>query len=145
MDLKQEITRTENLETKLAKGITNINNVIVRGGGVQSTSVAEVAENIRNMLGQYKKIAIIDFSPTTSVKLNINFNPTKFIIILKNIRNGDCVAIDSNLGFKLTLVNLRVDIKSTDIKYNNDTKVLTLDPERFNLYDFVMERVIAIE
>lgn len=114
-------------------------------GGVQSTSVAEVAENIRNMLGQYKKIAIIDFSPTTSVKLNINFNPTKFIIILKNIRNGDCVAIDSNLGFKLTLVNLRVDIKSTDIKYNNDTKVLTLDPERFNLYDFVMERVIAIE
>ena len=33
MNLKQEITRTENLETKLAKGITNINNVIVRGGG----------------------------------------------------------------------------------------------------------------
>lgn len=32
MDLKQEITRTENLETKLKKGITNINNVIVRGG-----------------------------------------------------------------------------------------------------------------
>ena len=32
MNLKQEITRTENLETKLAKGITNINNVIVRGG-----------------------------------------------------------------------------------------------------------------
>lgn len=145
MNLKEQITRTENLEIKLQKEMTNINNVIVRGGGVQSTSVAEVAENIRNMLGQYKKIAIIDFSPTTSVKLNINFNPTKFIIILKNIRNGDCVAIDSNLGFKLTLVNLRVDIKSTDIKYNNDTKVLTLDPERFNLYDFVMERVIAIE
>ena len=32
MNLKQEITRTEILETKLAKGITNINNVIVRGG-----------------------------------------------------------------------------------------------------------------
>lgn len=33
MNLKQEITRTENLETKLQKGITNINNVIVREGG----------------------------------------------------------------------------------------------------------------
>ena len=33
MNLKQEITKTENLETKLKKGITNINNVIVRGGG----------------------------------------------------------------------------------------------------------------
>ena len=32
MSLKQEITRTENLEIKLQKGITNINNVIVRGG-----------------------------------------------------------------------------------------------------------------
>lgn len=32
MDLKREITKTENLETKLKKGITNINNVIVRGG-----------------------------------------------------------------------------------------------------------------
>lgn len=33
MNLKQEITRTENLETKLQKGIMNINDVIVRGGG----------------------------------------------------------------------------------------------------------------
>lgn len=33
MSLKQEITRTENLETKLQRGITNINDVIVRGGG----------------------------------------------------------------------------------------------------------------
>ena len=33
MDLKNEITRTENLEIKLQKGITNINDVIVRGGG----------------------------------------------------------------------------------------------------------------
>lgn len=32
MDLKEQINRTGNLETKLAKGITNINNVIVRGG-----------------------------------------------------------------------------------------------------------------
>ena len=39
MNLKQEITRTENLETKLKKGITNINNVIVRGGGVYNLQV----------------------------------------------------------------------------------------------------------
>ena len=32
MSLKEQITKTENLETKLQKGITNINNVIVRGG-----------------------------------------------------------------------------------------------------------------
>ena len=32
MSLKEQITRTENLETKLKKGITNINNVIVRRG-----------------------------------------------------------------------------------------------------------------
>ena len=32
MNLKEQITRTENLETKLQKGITNINDVIVRGG-----------------------------------------------------------------------------------------------------------------
>ncbi len=32
MDLKEQINRTENLETKLKKGITNINDVIVRGG-----------------------------------------------------------------------------------------------------------------
>ena len=145
MNLKQNITETNNLKNNVKIINNQINETIVRGGGYTSNSLAEKPKRIESMLGQYKKIAIIDFSPTTSVKLNINFNPTKFIIILKNIRNGDCVAIDSNLGFKLTLVNLRVDIKSTDIKYNNDTKVLTLDPERFNLYDFVMERVIAIE
>lgn len=145
MNLKQNITETDNLKNNVKIINNQINETIVRGGGYTSNSLAEKPKRIESMLGQYKKIAIIDFSPTTSVKLNINFNPTKFIIILKNIRNGDCVAIDSNLGFKLTLVNLRVDIKSTDIKYNNDTKVLTLDPERFNLYDFAMERVIAIE
>ena len=32
MDLKEQINRTENLETKLKKGITNINDVIVRWG-----------------------------------------------------------------------------------------------------------------
>lgn len=33
MNLKEQITRTENLEIKLQKEMTNINNVIVRGGG----------------------------------------------------------------------------------------------------------------
>lgn len=143
-NLKNTITKTDTLKNNLKTVTNKIKQSIIRGGS-DFKSLAEKTKRIESMLGQYKKIAIIDFSPTTSVKLNINFNPTKFIIILKNIRNGDCVAIDSNLGFKLTLVNLRVDIKSTDIKYNNDTKVLTLDPERFNLYDFAMERVIAIE
>lgn len=32
MNLKEQITRTENLEIKLQKGITNINDIIVRGG-----------------------------------------------------------------------------------------------------------------
>lgn len=31
MNLKEQITRTENLEIKLQKGITNINDIIVRG------------------------------------------------------------------------------------------------------------------
>lgn len=33
MNLKEQITRTENLEIKLQKEMTNINNVIVRGWG----------------------------------------------------------------------------------------------------------------
>lgn len=84
MNLKQEITKTENLETKLKKGITNINDVIVRGGGVQSTSVAEVPENITKMLGQYKKIAIGNankkFTQVTSeqtINLNLTFKPSR--------------------------------------------------------------------
>lgn len=86
MSLKEQITRTENLETKLKKGITNINNVIVRGGGVQSTSVAEIPENINKMLGNYKKIAIIKnfatgiCSPNKTNKIKIgtlDFNATK--------------------------------------------------------------------
>lgn len=93
MSLKEQITRTENLETKLAKGITNINNVIVRGG-VQSTSVAEVPENITKMLGQYKKIAIIKPNKTLQflstfgetdfvIDTNLNFNPNLIILVLQ--------------------------------------------------------------
>lgn len=32
MDLKEQINRTENLEIKLKQGITNMNDIIVRGG-----------------------------------------------------------------------------------------------------------------
>lgn len=94
MSLKQEITRTENLETKLKKGITNINNIVVRGGGVQSTSVAEVPDNITKMLGQYKKIAIIKPNKTLQflstfgetdfvIDTNLNFNPSLIILVLQ--------------------------------------------------------------
>ncbi|WP_414697657.1 hypothetical protein [Peptacetobacter sp. AB845] len=93
MNLKQEITKTENLETKLKKGITNINNIVVRGG-VQSTSVAEVPDNITKMLGQYKKIAIIKPNKTLQflstfgetdfvIDTNLNFNPSLIILVLQ--------------------------------------------------------------
>ena len=107
MNLKEQITRTENLEIKLQKGITNINDIIVRGGGVQSTSIAEITDNIKSMLKQYNKVAIINNEITLSninnntsnnynnnlakntVSINLDFVPKIIIVSLKNNVSGD--------------------------------------------------------
>ena len=94
MSLKEQITRTENLETKLKKGIKNINNVIVRGGGVQSTSVAEVPDNITKMLGQYSKVASGSFScgnrlmNGTEINMNLAFTPKRIIACVSSTNVG---------------------------------------------------------
>ena len=88
MSLKEQITRTENLETKLKRGMTNINNVIVRGGGGRSTSVAQIPENITKMLGQYSKVAIgnyhlneMEYERNFDIPINLDFNPTRIFIL----------------------------------------------------------------
>ena len=80
-------------------------------GGVQSTSVAEVAENINKMLkDNYKKIAMLNLNrsfylPTSSefyenaINLNLDFIPRRIIAIVKHEKDDIEHAIDSKYNF----------------------------------------------
>ena len=105
MDLKEQINRTGNLETKLKKGITNINDIIVRGGGVQSTSVAEIPNNIKSMISKnYKKIAIIKNDSIISlngrrkevkIPLRLDLEPNLIFLTIESLKDGSLPTVNS--------------------------------------------------
>lgn len=84
-DLKTTIAQTENLKNKVKLAKDRINQVVVRGGGITSKSLSEIPDNINKMLGQYNKIAVINF-PTPvpiedgKVQLNLSFIPKQLIL-----------------------------------------------------------------
>ena len=126
------------------------------GGGVQSTSVAEVPENITKMLGQYKKIAIIDTSgkflrtgTEVSIKLNISFVPSRFFINITSNNNGNyqTVTIDSTKGYMLMapMQGYMAKINKNKITYNNSNKTLKIVPEHIGGGPDEIKQIIAIE
>ena len=111
---KNEFKRTNNQNRKPRNKIKERNNEHKQcyrsGGGVQSTSVAEVPENITKMLGNYKKIAIIEMNeelpisnsypsyPQKTVKFpQIAFKPTRFLCYIEELAGEkNKFVLDSN-------------------------------------------------
>lgn len=60
MNLKQNIDNTNELKNKVKLAKDRINETVVRGGGSTSKSLAEVPNNIKSMIKEYSKIAILD-------------------------------------------------------------------------------------
>ena len=98
-DLKTTIAQTENLKNKVKLAKQRINETVVRGGGTTSKSLAEVPDNINKMLGQYKKIAILNITQpievqrgssfsATGVKFNLTFSPSLIFVRFENSANG---------------------------------------------------------
>ena len=98
-DLKTTIAQTENLKNKVKLAKDRINETVVRGGGITSKSLSEIPDNINKMLGQYKKIAILNITQyidvpkntsfrTTKVNLNLTFQPSMIFVLFENSANG---------------------------------------------------------
>ena len=64
------------------------------GGGVQSTSVEQIPENITKMLGQYSKVASGSFScgnrlmNGTEINMNLAFTPKRIIACVSSTNVG---------------------------------------------------------
>ena len=92
--LKETIDKTRELTNNVKIAKNEINDAIVRGGGVQSTSVAEVPDNITKMLGQYSKVASGSFScgnrlmNGTEINMNLAFTPKRIIACVSSTNVG---------------------------------------------------------
>lgn len=98
-NLKTTITKTDKLKNDLKLAKENINDIILSGGGTRANTISEVPNKIDEMLGQYRKVAILELGETskykhevggnsndgktktfTVAKLNIDFIPSKVYI-----------------------------------------------------------------
>ena len=130
-DLKTTIAQTENLKNKVKLAKDRINETVVRGGGVQSTSVAEVPENITKMLGNYKKIAIIKPNKTLQflstfgetdfvIDTNLNFNPSLIILVLQGDAFKKKINVISTYNY-----DYRTTVYETNDNYSRYIKNIT--------------------
>lgn len=92
MNIKEEILRTEILKNNFKTIKTNINDVIVRGGGIHSNTLSGIPQNITKMLGHYKKTAIVKANKTLDftgreqdfiIETNLAFTPSLIILVLE--------------------------------------------------------------
>ena len=116
--LKETIDKTRELTNNVKIAKNEINDAIVRGGGVRSKDLKGIPQNIRNMVNQYSKIAIGEYSQSDlnngahiRIPINLPFNPKKIFVMLqwkncaagfadstKNTNRGN--ALDYSLGGK---------------------------------------------
>ena len=94
MNLKQNIGNTNELKNKVKLANTRIKETVIRGGGYDFKSLDKAPERIKRLLKQYNKIAYLDYSSSpinlfkqTNIKLNLDFEPKKLIIIAVNKRD----------------------------------------------------------
>lgn len=84
MSLRSEIVRTEGLVSSANRARQNINQVVTEYGGANSSNFEEIPENIRHMVKQYSKVALLEqiWETTCSskgiVNTTINFNRFSF-------------------------------------------------------------------
>ena len=105
MDLKSTINKTETLLNNVKTVKDQINQIVVRGGGITSKSLSELPNNINKMLkDNYKKTAIIKeakrlgkieaYSESTfTFNFNLNF---KFEKIFFTLNAGGACGVCSN-------------------------------------------------
>lgn len=60
--LKQNIDNTSELKNKVKLAKQRIKETVIRGGGYDFKSLDKAPERITDLLGQYKKMAILDIS-----------------------------------------------------------------------------------
>lgn len=105
MSLKPKIEKTKTLTTELNKVKDEINNVIVGGGGINSSSLKELPTNITTIINGKKKIAIkknlhIQCNTTrysevpNTIPLDLDFDPQVVILIgFDNNNYNDMAAV----------------------------------------------------
>lgn len=154
LNLKNEIERAKRNNENIKKVKSNINNVIVRGGGIQSNTLAEIPNNIKNMLDKnYKKVAILNskydldknYKPGTNffkIPLNLSFQPTFLMICLKQ-GNTELLTINS-----LTNYNSFTGVSSANVNWyikGIQKTYFELGAENFNSWQWSISHIVAIE
>ena len=119
-NLKSTIAQTENLKNKVKLAKQRINETVVRGGGSTSKSLAEVPNNIKSMIKEYSKIAILD-------GLTETYDLTNEAAVIKKDINCDFQIKDFILflqgGYSSTNVGLHMkefNDRHYDISVRND-------------------------
>lgn len=102
-DLKTTIAQTENLKNKVKLAKDKINETVVRGG-ITSKSLSEIPDNIKSMLGQYKKIAIIKNDDIISlngrrkevkIPLRLDLEPNLIFLTIESLKDGSLPTVNS--------------------------------------------------
>lgn len=158
MNLKQNIDKTDTLKNNLKTVTNQIKQSIVRGGGSDFKSLAETPKRITEMLGQYKKIAILkgvnaEFvfydsnMPKVDAKVEIDlssveFEPKNYIFDFEGYDTdyGGYGYGDGNFLTKDTLdINhhfFSVYLERKNVKYDKVKKKLTLYGEARTSYGY---------
>lgn len=101
--LKNTIDNTEELKNKVKLAKQRINETVVRGG-ITSKGLSEISDNIKSMLGQYKKIAIIKNDDIISlngrrkevkIPLRLDLEPNLIFLTIESLKDGSLPTVNS--------------------------------------------------
>lgn len=156
--LKETIDKTRELTNNVKIAKNEINDAIVRGGGVRSKDLKGIPQNIRNMVNQYSKVAIgtIDTkmpvnrgqSSTYIIRTKTNFVIKKAIVFLQHL-NKTYPPIGLKLEDYLTSGGVYFDIyyrRIVSLKLQNKNEiVIKVEAEDYSIIDhFYISSWIAI-
>ena len=156
--LKETIDKTRELTNNVKIAKNEINDAIVRGGGVRSKDLKGIPQNIRNMVNQYSKVAIgtIDTkmpvnrgqSSTYIIRTKTNFVIKKAIVFLQHL-NKTYPPIGLKLEDYLTPDGVNFDTylsRVVSLKLQNKNEiVIKVEAEDYSVIDhFYISSWIAI-
>ena len=101
-NLKQNINKTDTLKNDLKLAKQKINDKILSGGGTIADTLNAVPDAIDNMLGNYKKVAIINISSffvcsnyiagsspfSIELPINLGFTPTRILVFINGVKHS---------------------------------------------------------
>lgn len=155
-DLKTTINKTETLLNKVKLAKQKINKTIVRGGGITSKSLSEIPDNIKSMIKQYSKIAILDgiselYELTNKagvIKKDINceFQIKDFIIFLQGGYSSTNVGLHMReFNDKHYDISIRNDCNFRRRLYVEGKNTVVMDIEKdSSIKRFSLRKIIAI-